>query len=313
MASLKEVAPKLEEFSVCGCHIRQRDILAFSTQKWTVDDSLVPRETMVFFFYPNDPKDEQWAARELDRMTGVHGCACYAPQERWVFVADPGEVYVMGQGDDGEEKPISGRRASQFSAVKCIAGGFAYAVGSGREVYKRMAKDKWARLTDTKMSDRLPKDLDHAGFEDIDGFSDDNLYACGGRADLWHFDGNKWTSEDLPTDANLEKILCAPDGNVYVTTNRHQIVIGTSKQWRVIDADIGDDQFFEDIVWFDSRVLISTDDTILEVKDDAVPPAFHRLPKLASYSHLAAGDGILVVASSNEAASFDGSKWKKIF
>src|SRR5262245_9944958 len=136
MASLTEVSKQLREFGVAGCHVRSKNIIAFSTQKWEEDDTMVPRRTMLFFYNPYKEKSEQWAAREWDLMTGIHECACYAPNERWVFVSDPDEVYVLGQGDDGDEKPITRKRAAQFSAVKCIARGHAYAVGTGREVHK---------------------------------------------------------------------------------------------------------------------------------------------------------------------------------
>jgi hypothetical protein len=312
MASLAEVAQRLRAFGVSGCHVRRSNIIGFSTQKWDVDDSMEPRETIVFFYYPDEVKAEQWAARELDLMTGIHGCGCHSPNERWVFVSDAGEVYVAGQGDDGDEKRITAKKAAHFAAVKCVAGGFAYAVGTGREVYRRVAANKWDRLTDVPMARSLPEDLDHAGFDDIDGFSDKDLYACGARGDLWTFDGKRWIAQDVPTDANLEKVLCAPDGRVYITTNRPELVVGRRSEWRAVPVDT-DGELLEDIVAFDSRVLISTDDGILEFRDYQLQKADLRVPKMNSYSHMATGDGVLVVAGSDEAAFFDGGKWKKIY
>ena len=36
-------------------------------------------------------------------------------------------------------------------------------------------------------------------------------------------------------------------------------------------------------------------------------------PKMSLYTHLAAADGVLVVAGAKEAYIFDGKKWTKIF
>lgn len=312
MSSYSEISNELSEFGISGCHVRSRNIIGFTAQKWLEDDALVPRETMIFFYYPDEEEAEQWAASEWDLMTGIHGCACFAPNERWVFVSDPGEVYVVGQGDDGDEKPITRKRAAQFSAVKCIAGGHAYAVGTGREVYKRTAPNKWTRISDDSLLKEMPKAIDHAGFEDIDGFSERDVYACGGRGDLWRYDGNRWTNQDCPTDANLERLVCAPDGNVYVTTNQSMLLIGRSNQWRTVDIDIGD-QMLQEIVCYGPRVLVSTDDSVFEVTGGIARSVDFGLPAMTTYTHLAAGDGILVLAGESEAFLHDGNQWKKIF
>ena len=312
MASFNEISKKLREFGIVGCHVRTRNIIAFSAQKWDEDDTMVPRRTMLFFFYPDEEKAEQWAASEWDLMTGIHGCACFAPNERWVFVSDPGEVYVVGQGDDGEEKPITRQRTAQFSAVKCIAGGHAYAVGTGREVRKRTAPNKWTRISDDELLRDMPKELDHAGFEDIDGFSERDIYACGGLGDLWWFDGKRWIDQNCPTDATLEKIVCAPNGNVYVTTSRPMLLIGRANQWRTVDIDIGG-QMLQELVCYGSRVLVSTDDSVFDITDGTARPVDFGLPTMTTYTHLAAGDGVLVLAGAHEAFLHDGTRWKKIF
>lgn len=312
MASFIEIATKLHDFGVVGCHVRSRNIIAFSAQRWEEDDAMVPRETMLFFHYPDEVKSEQWAASEWDLMTGVHGCACFDPEERWIFVSDPGEVYVVGQGDDGDERPITTRRAAQFSAVKCIAGGHAYAAGSMRKVYKRSAPDKWLRPGANSLAKDKGTAARHAGFRDVDGYSEDDLYACGGRGDLWWFDGKRWFQQDCPTDANLEKLVCAPDGNVYITTNQPMLVIGHADEWRTVDVDI-DGQMMQEIVCYGDRVLVSTDDSVFDVTGGVAKPVDFGLPKMTLYTHLAAGDGILVMAGQREAFLYDGSRWKKIF
>lgn len=310
MSTFTEIARQLRGFAFTGCYVRRRDIIGFTAQKWTVDDTLVPRETMLLFYYPDDPKPEQWALRGLDDVTGVNGAACFMPNERWVFVQEPGEVYVVGEGDDDYEKPIDARVRHHFSAVRCIAGSFAYAVGIGRQVYKRTGADKWVRLTDKSLS-KLPKDIDHAGFDDIGGFTEEDLYACGAHGDLWHFNGKKWNKEDVPVDSNLEKICCASNGLVYITTNRKELLIGKSGQWRVAPQDIGD-AMLEEIVEFGSRVLVSTEETIFQVRGDELVDAKLGLPSMDLYSHMAAGDGILVVAGSSDAYMYDGRSWARI-
>jgi hypothetical protein len=311
MASLSEIAPHLKGYGINSCHVRSRKLIGFTAQKWVVDDSLEPRDTMVMSYFPDDPKDDRWAASEIDQVTGVHGCGCFKPQESWIFVTDMGEVF-SGRGDnDGYEQSISSNQRVFISSVKCIARGFAYAVGINRDVYRRVAPNKWVSVKDKALNLLKTEKVADAGFRDIDGFSDSDIYACGGRGDLWHFDGKHWSKEDIPTNANLERACCGDDGLVYVTTNSKSLLIGKRGAWRVVDQDIGDEGFV-DIVNFESRILVSTDDGVWESQKGKLVPAKLRVPKMKVYSHLAAGDGLLVVAGANEASLYDGSKWSKI-
>lgn len=310
MSTFTEIAGDVRGFAFSGCYVRRRDIIGFAVQKWTVDDTLVPRDTTILFYYPDDPKADQWAESEVDDVTGINGAACFMPDERWVFVQEPGEVYVVGQGDDDYEKPIDPRERHLFLAVRCIAGSHAYAVGIGREVYKRTAANKWERLTDKSLS-KLPKAMGAAGFRDIGGFTEEDLYACGGQGDLWHFNGKKWNREDVPVNSNLQKICCASNGLVYITTNRNELIIGKSGQWRVAPQDIGN-VILQEIVEFGSRVLVSTEKAIFQVSGDKLVDAKLGLPSMDLYSHMAAADGILVVAGASDAYMYDGQSWKRI-
>ncbi|MBN1508258.1 MAG: hypothetical protein JW955_15530 [Sedimentisphaerales bacterium] len=309
MAIDTDVMRHLSRFGISGCHVRRSYIIGFSAQRWEVDDTLEPRETTLFFYNPTRPAGNRWAGRGLDNTTGIHGCAAFKPEERWVFLSDPGEVYVVGQGDDGYEKPVDEGRPNHFTAVKCIAGGYAYAVGVHRRIYRRQAPNRWVYLSDPKMASGP---MDDAGFSDIDGFSDKELFACGDCGDLWTYDGKEWTREDVGTNSNLKKVCCGPDGVVYMITNAQELVIGNRSSWRVVHQDIGN-QVLEEIVCFQSRVLVSTEDMVLEVLGDELVPAELGMPKMESTAHLAAGDGILVVAGSHEACMFDGEKWMKVF
>ena len=291
----KGIKKHLSEFGIGGCHVRTSNNIAFNTQKWVVDDALEPRPTMLFFYDPTrDPKD-QWAARGWHEVTGVHGCPCFKPSERWIFISDPGEVYVLGKGDDGDEAPIVKAKRKYFTALKCIAGGHAYAVGLGRKVYKRTKPNTWKQLHTDSMADSKGTTIDEMGFRDIDGFSDREVYACGGSGDLWKFNGKTWKSVDLPTNASLEKICCASDGMVYITTNANFLLLGRDTEWEIKEQDVAD-YLLEEIVCYKDRVLVSSLEKIFELRDVELVETELSLPAMDSYAHMATGDGILVVA-----------------
>ena len=266
----------------------------------------------MFFYYPDEPAGERWAYREIGKARGLRGCGVMVPEERWVFVADDGEVYVVGGGADAFEAPIVTKPYSFFSNVKRIRPGRAYAVGPRRKVYVRESPDTWRPLAAGLCPDGEPGKLDAPDFADIDGFGADDLYACGGGGDIWHFDGTIWTPLDVPTNENLIRICCASDGLVYVVTGGRELLVGRGQSWTLVGQDFTDSRF-ESIVELGTKVILSTETALFEVVHGAIRPAsFDAMPPMPSCSFLAAGDGVLVVAGRGDACSFDGAEWSVI-
>ncbi len=303
---------QLAGYDLSGCAVRTRNIISFWGQKCDNPDPLEIRPTRVFFFYPDEPEEERWAFSEPAETRGFRGCAVTIPEDRWVFVADDGLVYVVGGGVDEFEEPITSRPFFFFSNVKRTSSGRAIAVGPRRKVFVRDAPDKWRQLVAGLFPQGDQTNHDSSGFSDIDGFSDSDLYACGGRGDLWHFDGFLWTRVEIPTNDNLWRLCCAPNGLVYVITGRRQILMGRDQSWTVVSQDLTD-QHFESIVVFNDKVIISTESSLFELVGDALQPAsLGAIPRMRSNSFLAVGDGILVVAGGSDACSFDGTRWSVI-
>lgn len=310
MSIREEILEELGDLGIVDCCINDDGAIAFAAQDWTDFDSLEPRTTTLYFNFPSRKKEDQWASRGQNKVTGIFGCACKMPEERWVFVTEPGEVYVIGGGVDGYESPITGEPRSYFSQVKCISGGYAYAVGLRRKVFRRIAPNKWQDLGGKELiPKKKQKDI---GFRDIDGFSDDELYACGGKGDLWYFDGHRWHDGHVPTDAVLKRILCASNGRVIVITNRQEILCGKESSWDVIECEIGS-EIFQEIIEYNSKVYVSTDFNVYELQGSEITSTSLKLPKMKTYTHLAANGVTMIVAGSNEAFRLEKNVWHKIF
>ena len=301
----------LDGFELSGCAVRRWNIIAFWGQKWDNPDPLDVRTTRLYFYYPDEPEDARWAYSEIGQARGVRGCAAALPEDRWVFVADDGEVFVVGGGVEGFEEPISPESLAFFSGVKRVAPGRAFAVGPRRKVFVREGPGVWRRLVEGLPTGDAAQ-LETSAFSDIDGFTESDLYACGGQGDLWHFNGRSWTRIDLPTNDTLWRVCCASDGVVYVTTGQRQVLAGRDSSWVTVRQEVTDEAL-ESVVDFQGKVIISTQSALYEVAAGALQPAsLGTIPPMHTYSHLAVGDGILVVAGSNDASSFDGSDWSVI-
>lgn len=304
--------PGLEEyknFEFNNVFVRTWNIIGFTAQLWENNDSLEQRDTAVFFYYPDEPDEDKWALRYLGESAAVFGCAVFKPEERWLFMMEDGETYVVGHGDDDWEGSVSSTDYLYFSNLKSTKNGYAIAVGPKRHIFIRKAPDQWQQLKNGLYPEGA--DLSNSGFSDVDGYDLNNLYACGGHGDLWHYNGDMWHSIDLPVNSVLENICCGDDGFIYITTNRREVLRGKLDQWDVIIQDITS-EVFESIVCFEGRVIISTVSELYTIENDSFVKWESEIPEMESKAHLAAGDGVLVVMGRNKVVSFDGTSWKTI-
>jgi len=295
----------LDGYEFSGCAVRRWNIVSFFGTKWEDKDALETRLTGVFYYYADEPPAKQWAYREIGMTTGIHGTAVLQPQERWVFMMDDGAVFVAGGGQNTQEA-ITSEKAAFFSSIRTI-GGKAYAAGPLRRVFRREADARWRTLDKGLPSASKESDI---GFADIDGFGDNEIYACGGKGDLWAFDGTAWSRIELPTNAALERICCGEDGLAYILTDQKSFVIGRARSWGILEQDVTT-KVLEQIVWYKDRIYVSSGDALFEVEKGVFQPCAVPPPQ-RSCKNLASGDGILVVAGGNEASVYDGAKWTVI-
>ena len=293
-------------FEISDCIIMgEKNYISFIAQEWNEenDDPLEVVPTAVFFHYPDDPPGEQWAVRYLGETTGCSGTVVSKPLLQWIYVTEDGEVYCVGQGDDDWEKPIADK-PSYFSNVKCVRGGHAIALGPGRKIYLRTEKNSWKPL-----DNGLTNEGEDTGFRDIDGFSESDMYACGGKSDLWHYNGDSWSQIKLPVnDFHLEKI-CFTNDQVYILTNTGNIIAGRGTNWQIIKQE-KTDEILENIVTFNNKALVSTESEIYEITSGGLE--IFPTPEMESKAYIASSEGILLVAGPFEAKMFDGKEWKTV-
>lgn len=301
----------LEGYEISGCAAFDKNLISVWGQQWPSGDPLEPRPTSTFFFYADEPEEDQWAFSGIAEATGIHGCAGLIPAKQWIYVLDDGEVYVVGGGIDDFEWKITPGKMAFFRSARAIRTGEVFAVGGKRKVFHRESANVWRAWNQGLYPQGDKTDLKHAGFADIDGFGLDELYAAGGHGDLWLGQNSQWTPVNLGTNADLTHVCCASDGFVYVTTQQREVYKGRQYNWLLIQQELTS-SVFESIVDFQGRVLVATEKDLFEiVKDKFVPAVFPGLPEMRSKAHLAVGDGVLVVAGKDEAAFFDGTAWSK--
>ncbi|HEC8325341.1 TPA: hypothetical protein RG501_RS15990, partial [Providencia rettgeri] len=220
---------------------------------------------------------------------------------------DDGNVQCVGSGDDFPlEKIMEGDYANPKN-IKCIEG-YAYYVGSAREIYKRVDIGKWVRLQKGIPGGETDTDM---GFTDLDGFSEQDMYAVGGEGDVWHYDGEQWIPCGFPSNEQLSAVLCAPDGYVYIGGEGGSLWRGRQFQWEKLYHG-GSTILLNQLRWFEDKVW-ACDDYRLQCWDghEMVRPMDGDESVLLS-GHMDVRDGILVVAGDYSVDLYDGTVWHKI-
>ena len=302
MSTYKEI--EIEQYEITGCYIRSDIIVGFVGRNTTAGD---PHPTRAFAYYLDN---KEWGFIHLDKTYGVLGCETYTPEDKWIFATVEGHVIAVG-GGNMVEKPLPISEKSRVTQLRCIDKK-AYAVTTMREVYRRDNVSKWTNLS-VPIMESEKKNLNNLGFDAIDGFSENDIYACGSHGDGWHYDGKTWQRLDLPpTNAMISDMVCGDDGNVYIIFWHGLIVKGRNDQWEIIKQSAAEQ--LESVAWFKGHAYIATWNRLYKLVDDkliAIP--FDNGYSQKFCGHLVAGYGNLISAGPKEAHIFDGKKWNMIF
>jgi len=248
---------------------------------------------------------------DAEEFTGVNRSRCGAslkPLPQGLLVesqGDDGYVYAMGSGREGIEKIATGNYP-MTSRIKCI-NGYAYSVGRGRSIYKRANINHWIKIDNGFPSEKSSVNI---GFYDMDGFSESDMYAVGGKGDIWSYDGTTWIQEGFPSNMQLNTVTCAGDGYVYVSGQGGILWRGRNSTWeRLCKPEYTIP--WNDVLWFEDKLWLASD-YMLRIWDgkNLVPVTDHDGSELPFSGHMDARDGLLVIADSDNVMAYQNGHWR---
>jgi len=215
---------------------------------------------------------------------------------------DDGKVSVMGGGKDfpNEFIPMPQR-------IKCI-NDYAYSVGSDRTIYKRTDIGKWELFADLSEKRYDGFRISDYGFNDMDAFSETDMYAVGGRGDVWHFDGSIWVQQDFPTNVQLATVTCAGDGYVYVSGEGGTLWRGRKSTWECIYKG-NSTVLWNDALWFEGKLWLASDYQSRIWDGEELVPIIHNGEQVPIYG---SEGGLLVIASPDTVMAYDGKDWRTL-
>ncbi|WP_431257445.1 hypothetical protein ACQ86G_22775 [Roseateles chitinivorans] len=209
------------------------------------------------------------------------------------------------------------------------AAGRVYAVGNNRRLYRRDGVNHWVDLHGEGIGAPMPADYaakpnadwgHEIGFKDLSAFSGTDVYACGGKGDLWRFDGKTWHQCPLPTIAQLETVCCAGDGKVYVTDLHGNVWAGREERWtQVASSELGWGSQPVDAFWFKGRMLFGAQEGLYVIDgdkelvplseiEDGVPSSM-----VTGRIDISPDGNYLLTAGPYGACLYDGERWTRLF
>lgn len=316
-------------YYIVDCAARDRNVFAFALDRWMTDAEVEEEEEkgwdidlrpkrLVTFFRLRPPDDrcgvtafDQWGTLKLGAMT--------SPKSQFILYEQHAQrVYVIGSGSDSFELPLDRKHPTlnDFNIVSRIKtfNGHAFLSGGVRSFAKRIGPDTYE--SHRHLISGIPHghpDFLRDGFDDFDMFAEDDIYAAGGKGDVWHFNGKTWRQIPLPTNAWLQTVCCGGDGNVYISGYEGLTFMGRGDSWKQIHSG-GVYLGWRDMVWFEDRAWATSENGLWTIQDGRV----EYVADLPSEVRVCAGnlyvaDGVMLLAGMGGACFRENGQWHSIF
>jgi hypothetical protein len=259
-----------------------------------------------------DGKPPVWGATTWNRTSFFNTRVVNTVFKESIMIDDAGSVYYGGLGENKrvEQKLPKHLRIENISKV----GEQVYGVGFGRIITKRIGPDHWELMTES-IQDSTAK---NTGFYDLDGFDENDLYAVGGKNDIWHFDGEDWSPVDVVDAPFLPMcVCCAEDGYVYIGGAWGMIARGRGDEWETYMPESRVDKF-SSVVSYQGRIFFGNESRVYVMPHNAQTLEYKEYDFEGQISSLGArrmdvGHGLMMFASLGRVALYDGVQWKMIY
>lgn len=216
-----------------------------------------------------------------------------------------GQVWPFGVGKNGPYEHILPGGWPAPNRIVCLNGN-AWSVGGFRQIFKRVDNNEWIPVN--KGFPKTEPETEH-GFNDMDAFSDSDMYAVGGQGDVWHYDGDSWSPCGFPTNMQLSTVTCGGDGNVYIGGQKGTLWVGREHTWEC--AHRGEfSSLWNDSVWFQNKLWLVSDYGSQIWDGKKMNPIEYQGEVMQFTGHMDAYDDMLVIADSSYVWQFNGEHWR---
>lgn len=261
-------------------------------------------------FYMYGVDKNVWMHQELDHEIVSITYQKVKEKFAWYLLSKRGLV-VKASASGLSETKIKGAGTGKglygyVSQIREIDGTL-YVCGMCRQVYK-MVNQTWVSIATEILS---PVDSIEFCFESIDGDSAGNIYAVGWGGEIFHFNGEKWSKCDSPTNVDLNAVKCVDKKKVYICGSNGVFLHGSQNSWDVIQ-----NEEFEDDYWgievYRGTPYIASRNGIFIFNGNKLIPVDTNLKPTPDSGTLHSNDRLLWSFGNNDIIFYDGKRWKRV-
>lgn len=247
--------------------------------------------------------------------TSVGGvCMVEEPEYALLVMGVTGEVTVISPPEPTQEFIDPGDQGpSELVPLRDIRliGDRAYVAGMARHVYRRDGRDAWTAIDGGVFVPREQRS-ESVGFNSIDGFREDHVYAVGYKGEIWTYDGREWREEESPTNLALTSVLCLDEDEVVIVGLAGTIIRGSRGSWRVIAHDATEADFWDSTL-FDGRVYLASDERLFELDGENLEPVEMGLSPSPTTMYVDSVPGAMwAVGQKDMVRTMDGETWEMV-
>lgn len=307
-------------WTITGCAIRDKNIiycclredLPYEQVRDMWESEIPARLVALYLDTPDDPYGWKGLSNFSQPVVGVSRRPIPQGLLASCGIADS-TISVMGNGKWPLEYIIKGQGAGTAN-LRCVNDN-TYAASVHRKIYKRVDIGQWISISNglpvlTDENWTIEKSMGQ-GFNDIDGFSEHDMYAVGGKGDIWHYDGAIWSQCAFPSNEQTNTVLCAPDGQVYIGSEGSSLWVGRGHSWQQVYKD-NSTILWNQLRWFQDKLWLCSDYQLRVWDGKEMQYVMDRGRKVVHTGHMDAYDGILIIAGSSRVDMFDGHQWHSI-
>jgi len=255
------------------------------------------------------------------RERGIEALRAGYPLTRIVLSPEPdAQVVVSGRlgfvglihGNSIIEERIEGPKLHGFIRDLRVIDTHIYAVGMGRQVYRRSKPGQWEPF-DTGLAHFTDNYLDVIGFNAIDGLSSHDIYVAGFDGEIWHFSGDTWRQAATPTNVILERVRAIKPELVFAAGQKGVLLRGHGDAWEIVEHQETDKDFWG-IEYFRDNLYLATSEAIFRLLDnDKLERVNLGLTGERTYSQLHSAEGALWSFGPKHLSwTEDGSIWHDV-
>ncbi|MCZ8879686.1 hypothetical protein PS051_18610 [Escherichia albertii] len=206
--------------------------------------------------------------------------------------------------------------SKNYGYVMCIKeiGQHLYVCGDNNQVYRRSSTGNWEHIDHGIFQELSPENWTF--LSDIDGLSENDIYAVGYKGALYHYNGQQWSHPHHNVDnEKLTKICIKSEDVIYVVGDNGTILIGNYKDGFKDISAVNDINKYTDIVYFGNSFYLASNKGMFTLDPlTNIVKSYHTDLDidLRDTHKLSVKDGVLWSIGNRDIAWFDGQHWTRV-